>query len=70
MKIRAALAAVVVTVLGAFWSLTAASAAGPIDVTCGEKAQVSVTITDSAGQPVSDHTLVEFVTNYRAARAS
>jgi len=38
--------------------------AAPNEVICGEKAQISVTINDSAGQPVSDHTLVEFVTNY------
>src|SRR5690349_6596197 len=43
--------------------LGTASAAARSDVLCGEKAQISVTITDSAGQPVSDHTLVEFVTN-------
>jgi hypothetical protein len=51
-------------VLGAFiLGMHSASAATPNDVVCGEKAQISVTITDSAGQPVSDHTLVEFVTN-------
>ena len=64
MKIRIGLLGLLVGLVAGVWSLTAASAAGPSDVTCGEKAQISVTITDSAGQPVSDHTLVEFVTNY------
>ena len=31
---------------------------------CGEAALISVTVLDSAGQPVSDHTLVEFVSNF------
>jgi hypothetical protein len=64
MKIRAGLIGAVVSVVLGFMAVGSASAAGPNDVTCGEKAQISVTITDSAGQPVSDHTAVEFVTNY------
>jgi hypothetical protein len=34
------------------------------DIVCGEAKTISVTVKDAAGQPVSDHTRVEFVTNY------
>jgi hypothetical protein len=37
--------------------------AAPATVSCGEKATISVAVNDSIGQPVSDHTLVEAVTN-------
>jgi hypothetical protein len=37
--------------------------AAPATVACGEKATISVDVKDSIGQPVSDHTLVEAVTN-------
>jgi len=64
MKLRSALiASLLAFAFAAAWSLSPAAAA-PDDVLCGEKAQISVTIKDSAGQPVSDHTLVEFVSNY------
>ncbi len=38
--------------------------AAPTSVTCGEKAAVQVSLADAAGQPVSDHTLVEAATNF------
>jgi hypothetical protein len=37
--------------------------AAPASLACGEKATITATINDSIGQPVSDHTLVEAVTN-------
>jgi hypothetical protein len=37
--------------------------AAPASLQCGEKATVTVDVKDSAGQPVSDHTWVEAVTN-------
>jgi hypothetical protein len=37
--------------------------AAPATLTCGEKATISVDVKDAIGQPVSDHTLVEAVTN-------
>jgi hypothetical protein len=65
MKIRfVSLAAFVALAVSGVLFLASASAATPDVVVCGEKAQISVTIKDAAGQPVSDHTLVEFVTNY------
>ncbi len=36
----------------------------PATMTCGEKAQIEVTVQDAIGQMVSDHTFVEVVTNY------
>jgi hypothetical protein len=37
--------------------------AAPASLACGEKATVTVDVKDAAGQPVSDHTWVEAVTN-------
>jgi len=37
--------------------------AAPASLACGEKATITVDAKDAAGQPVSDHTLVEAVTN-------
>lgn len=37
--------------------------ASPATLLCGEKATISVDVKDSIGQPVSDHTLIEAVTN-------
>jgi hypothetical protein len=37
--------------------------AAPATLACGEKATISVDVKDSIGQPVSDHTWVEAVTN-------
>ncbi|MGE3984859.1 MAG: hypothetical protein AB7G38_11855, partial [Dehalococcoidia bacterium] len=37
--------------------------AAPSTLACGEKATISVDVKDSIGQPVSDHTFVEAVTN-------
>ena len=51
-----------VTVVGpaAFITMTA----DPTELVCGEKSLISVTITDTEGQNVSDHTRVELITNY------
>ena len=51
-----------VTVVGppAFITMTAA----PSKLVCGEKATILVTITDAINQKVSDHTVVELITNY------
>jgi hypothetical protein len=51
-----------VTVVGppAFITMTAA----PNKLICGEKATILVTVTDAINQKVSDHTLVELITNY------
>jgi hypothetical protein len=51
-----------VTVVGppAFITMTAA----PSKVICGEKATILVTVTDAINQKVSDHTVVELITNY------
>lgn len=38
-------------------------AADRTSVICGERVQITVTVKDAAGQPVSDHTLLEAVTN-------
>jgi hypothetical protein len=37
--------------------------AAPASLACGEKATITVDVKDSIGQPVSDHTFVEAVTN-------
>ncbi len=37
--------------------------AAPASLACGEKATITVDVKDAAGQPVSDHTFVEAVTN-------
>ena len=42
--------------------------ASPASLICGEKATITVNVKDSIGQNVSDHTLVEAVTN-RGRRA-
>jgi hypothetical protein len=51
-----------VTVVGppAFITLSAA----PTTVICGEKSTITVKVTDAIGQNVSDHTVVELVTNF------
>jgi hypothetical protein len=51
-----------ITVVGPPASITVAAA--PTSLNCGEKATVTVTVKDSAGQNVSDHTRVELVTNF------
>jgi hypothetical protein len=51
-----------ITVVGPPASITVAAA--PTSLNCGEKATITVTVKDAAGQNVSDHTRVEFVTNY------
>ena len=55
-------ATVDVTVVGppAFITMTAA----PTKLVCGEKATILVTVTDAINQKVSDHTVVELITNY------
>jgi hypothetical protein len=55
-------ATVDVTVVGppAFITMTAA----PSKLICGEKATILVTVTDAINQKVSDHTVVELITNY------
>jgi hypothetical protein len=52
-----------ITVVGPPASITVAAA--PTSLNCGEKATITVTVKDSAGQNVSDHTRVELVTNFR-----
>jgi hypothetical protein len=52
---------VVVTVVGPPASITVA--ASPTSLRCGEKSTITATVKDSIGQNVSDHTLVEMVTN-------
>jgi hypothetical protein len=51
-----------VTVVGpaAFITMTAA----PNKLICGEKATILVTVTDAINQKVSDHTVVELITNF------
>jgi len=51
-----------VTVVGppAFITMTAA----PTKLVCGEKATILVTVTDAINQKVSDHTVVELITNF------
>jgi hypothetical protein len=51
-----------ITVVGPPASITVAAA--PTSLNCGEKATITVTVKDSAGQNVSDHTRVELVTNF------
>ena len=50
-----------VTVIGPPASITVA--ASPTSVRCGEKSTITVTVKDAVGQNVSDHTLVELVSN-------
>jgi hypothetical protein len=50
-----------ITVIGPPASITVA--ASPSTLRCGEKATITATVKDSLGQNVSDHTLVEMVTN-------
>jgi hypothetical protein len=50
-----------VTVIGPPASITVA--ASPTTLRCGEKSQITVTVKDAIGQNVSDHTIVEMVTN-------
>ncbi|HXH23462.1 MAG TPA: hypothetical protein VNN10_15695 [Dehalococcoidia bacterium] len=52
---------VTVTVIGPPASITVA--ASPTSLRCGEKSTITVTVKDAIGQNVSDHTLVEMVTN-------
>jgi hypothetical protein len=51
-----------ITVVGPPASITVAAA--PTTLNCGEKATITVTVKDSAGQNVSDRTRVEMVTNF------
>jgi hypothetical protein len=51
-----------ITVVGPPASITVAAA--PTSLNCGEKATITVTVKDSAGQNVSDRTRVELVTNF------
>ena len=57
-------AALLVAGLLAVGLVTTREATAAEDITCGESTTISVTIRDAAGQPVSDHTRVEFVTNF------
>jgi hypothetical protein len=50
-----------VTVIGPPASITVA--ASPTAVRCGEKSTITVTVKDAQGQNVSDHTVVELVSN-------
>jgi hypothetical protein len=50
-----------VTVIGPPASITVA--ASPTSVRCGEKSTITVTVKDAVGQNVSDHTVVEMVSN-------
>ena len=50
-----------VTVIGPPASVTVA--ASPTSVRCGEKSTITVTVKDAVGQNVSDHTVVELVSN-------
>ncbi len=50
-----------VTVIGPPASITVA--ASPTSLRCGEKSTITVTVKDAIGQNVSDHTVVELVTN-------
>jgi hypothetical protein len=50
-----------ITVVGPAASLVVTVA--PTSLTCGEKAEIIATAADAIGQPVSDHTVIEFVTN-------
>jgi hypothetical protein len=50
-----------VTVIGPPASVTVA--ASPTSVRCGEKSTITVTVKDAIGQNVSDHTVVELVSN-------
>jgi hypothetical protein len=38
--------------------------ASPTTLVCGEKSEITITATDSAGQAVSEHTFIEVVTNF------
>jgi hypothetical protein len=51
-----------ITVVGPPASITVSAA--PTSLNCGEKATITVTVKDSAGQNVSDRTRVELVTNF------
>jgi hypothetical protein len=51
-----------VAVIGGPSTLTVT--ADPTSVRCGERSQITVTVKDAKGEPVSDHTLVEAVTNF------
>ena len=63
-------AALLVVGLLAVGLVTTREAAAAEDITCGESTTISVTIRDAAGQPVSDHTRVEFVTNHGGVLAA
>ncbi len=52
-----------VTVVGPPAATGLTVTASPASLICGEKATITVTVKDSIGQAVSDHTLVEAVTN-------
>src|SRR3954470_1068874 len=61
MKPIAIFTIVLVATLLPFAALTAHAAD---DIVCGESKVISATIRDAGGSPVSDHTRVEFVTNF------
>jgi hypothetical protein len=48
----------------ALFALSGSTVSAADNIICGESETISVTIRDSAGQPVSDHTRVEFVTSF------
>jgi hypothetical protein len=51
-----------ITVIGppAFMTIAAA----PTELVCGEKAEITVSVTDALNQPVSDNTRIEVITNF------
>jgi hypothetical protein len=57
--------AILVTLLALmFLPFAALTAQAADDIVCGESKVISATIRDASGNPVSDHTRVEFVTNF------
>src|SRR5256885_5514976 len=62
MKLRAILTLFTLGVT--FLPFAALTARAADDVVCGEAKTISATIRDAGGSPVSDHTRVEFVTNF------
>jgi hypothetical protein len=62
MKLRIALSAVLLAV--SVLPLQALTAQAADDLICGQSKTISATIRDAGGNLVSDHTRVEFVTNY------
>jgi hypothetical protein len=60
--VTALVTSVTITVIGPPASLTIT--ASPTSLRCGEKSTITVTVKDSIGQNVSDHTPVNLVTNF------